>query len=132
MIQLVRDPQELLRLVLANKREDVSPCFTDVEQWLADPRNFALSEGDDLGLATAGDNWPGPLAIHVFYKSRGKKALEVARRMIGQCFDYGATEINVKTAFRDVALFARWLGFKETHREGQTIFLVTTSPPPVQ
>jgi hypothetical protein len=109
---LTRDPSGLLRLMLQNMREDAEPLITHAEEWLADPRNFALVEGDDLSLFMAEGEWPGPLHAHVFFASRGKQALEIARRMLGQAFGYGATEIIAQTDFRDAAMFARLLGFK--------------------
>jgi hypothetical protein len=109
----VTDPQELAALVRANAREG-HVTVGDAEAWLRNPRNFALRSGGDLSLFEAIGDWPGPLKGHVFFASRGKDALKVARAMLRQAFDYGATAIYGETPlqFRDALMFARLLGFK--------------------
>jgi hypothetical protein len=109
----VRDPAELSELMQRNCPPELL-CDFDPEAWLADPSNFALREGDDLGLAEAGPEWPGPLTIHTFYTSRGKEAMKVARDMIALCFAYGATEVRgeIQVTRRHVIAFARLLGFR--------------------
>jgi hypothetical protein len=107
-------PSELVRLLNANGRDEWKPGLEDAAKWLADPAHFALVEGDDLGMFMAAGEWPGPLHAHVFFASRGKKALEVARRMLGEAFSHGATEIlgETPTKYRDALMFARLLGFR--------------------
>jgi hypothetical protein len=50
----------------------------------------------------------------VFFASRGKQALDVARQCSSRRFSYGATEILGETPakFRDAIMFARLLGFR--------------------
>ena len=122
-VELCRNPAEILRLMLANKREDAEPVISDAEAWVADPRNFALVEGNDLSLFMAEGTWPGPLHGHIFFASRGRKALETAKRMLDQAFAYGATEILGETPaqYRDALMFVRLLGFKEIGRDGETV-----------
>lgn len=134
----VRDPDELSALMAKNCPPELL-CDFDAETWLADPSNFALADGDDLGLAEAGSEWPGPLTIHTFYTSRGKEAIRVARAMIEQCFAYGATAVRgeIQTKRRNVIAFARLLGFRpvgEIERPGLGTFSVLqiaqlTTPP---
>lgn len=113
-MHLLTDPAELAALLKANARDDWRPDAGDAAQWLAQPRNFALADGGDLGMFTARGEWPGPLEGHVFFASRGRRALEVARTMLGRAFDYGATEILGETParYRDAVIFARLLGFE--------------------
>ncbi len=120
MLTIVSNPSELAMLLKANAREG-SVSIDDTAAWLANPRNFALRHGNDLGLFEAKDEWPGPLHAHVFFASRGKEALTIARMMLDQAFAYGATEILGETPkqFRDAWIFARLLGFRpygETER----------------
>lgn len=112
-MHLLHDPAELTRLLAANARE-AAPPIDDAAAWLANPRNFALAECNDLGLFEAKDDWPGPLHAHVFFASRGRKAIDTASAMIAQAFDYGATEILGETPakFRNALMFARLLGFR--------------------
>lgn len=112
-MRLVRDPDELSALMAKNCPPELL-CDFDAETWLADPGNFALRDGNDLGLAEAGPEWPGPLTIHTFYTSRGKAAMVVARAMIALCFAYGATEVRgeIQVTRRHVIAFARLLGFR--------------------
>lgn len=109
----VKDPAELADLMEKNCPPELL-CDFDAETWLADPANFALRDGDDLGLAEAGSEWPGPLTIHTFYTSRGKQAMTVARTMIEHCIAYGATELRgeIQVTRRHVITFARLLGFR--------------------
>lgn len=86
----------------------------DYVVWLADPRHFALVDGDDLGLFEAGDEWPGPLCAHVLFKSRGRSAIATARAMLNQAFAFGATRILGETPIGSphALLFAKLLGFR--------------------
>lgn len=113
-VRHVRTPDELTRLLALNAREGAPP-ITDAAAWLANPRNFALADGDDLSLFEAKGEWPGPLEGHIFFASRGKQALETARRMLTQAFSYGATCIEGSTPIDlpHALLFARLLGFRK-------------------
>jgi hypothetical protein len=110
-MELLRDPDELKRLLAQNARE---PMAYDTREWLSNPSNFALREGEDVGLFEAMGEWPGPLDAHVFFASRGAQALTIAKAMLAQAFAYGATEIHGETPakFRDALMFSRLLGFK--------------------
>lgn len=115
---LLRDPAELARLIAQNAREGAIPV-SDASEWLANPRNFALVDGDDLSLFEAKGEWPGPLEGHIFFASRGKEALAKAKAMLAHAFSYGATCIEGRTPhqFRDALMFARLLGFKVCGRD---------------
>lgn len=113
------DPQELVRLLAENAREEWRPGIEEATEWLADPAHFALVEGNDLAMFAAEGAWPGPLHGHMFFASRGKLALTVAKAMLGHAFGLGATAILGRTPakFKDAVLFARWLGFVKTGEE---------------
>lgn len=119
-VRLVRDPQELARLIAQNARDGSVPV-SDAASWLANPRNFALVDGDDLALFEAKGDWPGPLEGHIFFRSRGKQALAIARQMLAQAFAYGGTAIIGATPhqYRDALMFARLLGFKPYGDDGR-------------
>lgn len=112
-MEQLRDPDELARLIAANAPSGITADDFDAAEWLADPANFALVEGDDLGMFEAGDEWPGPLTAHVIFASRGKRALDTARAMLTGAFTFGATEIVGETPVRlpHALIFSRLLGF---------------------
>lgn len=111
-MHLLRDPDELARLIARNAPAGFMGGAGTAE-WLADPRHFALTDGDDLGLFEAGDEWPGPLCAHVLFASRGRRALQTAKAMLEQAFNFGATRILGETpiGLPHALLFARKLGF---------------------
>lgn len=116
------DPKELHRLIQQNARDEWKPSLEDCERWLAGD-NYALVEGDDLGMFSG----QGSVEAHVMFASRGKQALETARKMLRHAFDNGATEILGATPakYRDALMFARLLGFvpygQEERRDGTVI-----------
>jgi hypothetical protein len=112
-MELLRDPDELARLIASNAPAELVREDFDAAAWLADPAHFALRHGNDLGMFEAGDEWPGPLTAHVLFASRGRAALDVARAMLAQAFAFGATQILGETParFRHALLFVRRLGF---------------------
>jgi hypothetical protein len=117
-LRLVRDPEELRRLIRANAPAHIIGDDFDPTEWLAKPANFALVEGDDLGMFEAPESWPGPLEAHVMFASRGEKALTRAKKMLEQAFAYGATRILGETpeTLPHALAFAHKLGFKDCGR----------------
>lgn len=111
-MNLLSEPDELARLISANAPAYIIGDDFDPAQWLADPANFALVDGDDLGMFEASE-WPGPLTAHVLFASRGQQALETAQTMLSQAFAYGATEILGETpvSLPHALAFAEKLGF---------------------
>jgi hypothetical protein len=76
------------------------------EEWLDNDSNYMLTSDDDVGLATY--EYPGVYTVHWFYISRGRKAINLAREMIGWMFENtdcqtirGLTPVDNKAA--------RWL-----------------------
>lgn len=112
-MHLIRDPAELAAIMATNCPPELL-CDFDAAEWLADPANFALRDGDDLGLAEAEGDWPGPLTVYLFCTSRGKEAVEAGRAMIEQCFAFGATRLiaEIQVGRRHAILFSRKLGFR--------------------
>lgn len=89
-------------------------CGLQGDDWVADPRNVAISEGDDIVLFDfEGD---GTFEIHVLLaSSRGRAAVAFIRRAITEMFrDRGAEVIfgMVPEHRRDVKMMARWCGMK--------------------
>jgi hypothetical protein len=56
--------------------------------WVADPRNVAVWEGDDLALFDYVG--PGMYEGHFLFQSRGKEAVRVAKLLTHRMFDHGA------------------------------------------
>jgi hypothetical protein len=112
-MRLLRDPDELARLIAKNAPAGLLDGSFDAAEWIADPANFAFVDGDDLGMFEAQGEWPGPLAAHVIFASRGKQAIRTARAMLRQAFAFGATCILGETPAHlpHALLFARLLGF---------------------
>lgn len=81
--------------------------------WIADPRNVAHVEGDDIVLFDYES--PGLYQIHVLLNSaRGKDAISCIKRALGGIFDHGAETVfgMVPEFRRDVKLMARWVGME--------------------
>jgi hypothetical protein len=111
---MLTDPIELQRLVDLNAPEGLVGDDFDAADWLANPANFALSDGDDLGMFEAGTEWPGPVSAHVIFASRGQQAIDTAQRMLAQVFAFGATEVLGETPLKlpQAMGFAAKLGFE--------------------
>ncbi len=104
MISRSFDP-ELLKKAFSRCPAYVTEGF-DVQAWLNNPRNVMLTDEEDVGLATF--EYPGVYTVHWFYERRGRKAIDLAREMIGVMFnEYGANAIRGLTAMELKA--ARWL-----------------------
>ena len=67
-MRLLHDPADLTRL-LAGKAREAAPPVYDAVALLANPRNFALVDGDDLTMFEAKGDCPGPLHAPVFFAS---------------------------------------------------------------
>lgn len=62
----------------------------DAKSWLSDERNYMfVAEDGSVGLLS--HNYPGVGTVHWFFKegTRGRKAIELARAMLGYAFDHG-------------------------------------------
>lgn len=84
----------------------------DFVTWFNIPRNLMFREGDSIGLATY--EFPGMYSVHWYYTVRGKDAVDLGRRMIGNLFEnYGAEILRgfVKTRLRHSRWAIRQLGF---------------------
>ena len=81
--------------------------------WVNDPRNIPIVEGDDIALFDYEDF--GIYQVHVLYESRGRAAIDFTKRAFARMFeDHGAQAIFglVPDFRRDVKLLARWTGMK--------------------
>lgn len=74
-----------------------------LDEWLADDRNLMFDEDGSVGLLT--HEYPGVYSAHWFFKVRGREALSLAKRMLGEVFDNhdgkvvrGLTEVNLRAA----------------------------------
>lgn len=65
----------------------------DNKSWLETPGNVAYTLGDNLGLATF--DYPGLYAVHWFFTSRGREAVEVCIAMLDKVFgEHGAQAVR--------------------------------------
>jgi len=89
-------------------RENVAMC---VGAWLSDIRNVAMLEGDDLALFDYVA--PGIYSIHLFFRSRGKEAVEAGKAITRRMFDHGAKMIvgHVPAINRKAGVIARMAGY---------------------
>lgn len=88
--------------------------------WVADPRNHAFVEGDDVVLFDYEKG--GVYAVHVLLESRGRKAIDVIKRAFTDLFEQRSDAqiiFGMVPLFRhDVKLMARWCGMKIVARYG--------------
>lgn len=85
----------------------------DYQRWLDRKSNVMLVEGDSVGLATG--EYRGLYTGHFFYSVRGRKALELGRRMLDEMFTtYGAETMRGLTPveYKPAKWVNRQLGFK--------------------
>lgn len=99
---------------------DNSPLKRDLsgEEWLSNPLNIFLVHDDDLALFDY--LAPGTYAIHLFFKSRGREAIEQVKDMTQTMFKgLGAHMlVGIVPAFRrDVAYVAAQAGWKYAGNE---------------
>ncbi len=79
--------------------------------WLADERNIAIVQGDDIVLFDY--EGEGLYQIHLLLESRGRKAITAIREAFRRMFDdHGAQALfgMVPDFRRDVKLVSRWVG----------------------
>lgn len=102
MIVEVRDYDRLLKAT--EEHRDLCP-IADLDKWISLPNNLMFVEGDDVGLATF--EYRGLYNVHWYFKSRGREAIDVARRMLANLFEnYGAQA--VRGLVRDRLKASRW------------------------
>lgn len=82
-------------------------------EWLADPDNLALTDGDNIALfeKQGGDTWVG----HNLFVDRGRDAIAAGFKFLSEMFvTYGAKCIVGETPVRKIAArwFNRQLGFQ--------------------
>jgi hypothetical protein len=106
----------------------------DNKSWLETPGNIAYTSGDDLGLATF--DYPGLYAVHWFFKSKGRAAVEVCLAMLDKVFGEheaqavrGVTPISNRPARR----LAKYVGCEtvsiETYPDGEEYEIMILSKP---
>lgn len=84
----------------------------DPANWLADPRNIILVEGENCALFLW--RWIGIYEGHVIFTKRGKLALDLAHLFLDVMFKSGAAMILavVSRERRKASWFVRRLGFQ--------------------
>lgn len=113
MIRRTFDWEDVARQT--DKYKYAMPCFWPPD-WVASENNYALiDEHDNIGLLDY--QRPGVYEPHLYFESRGREAIDVARDMIDWTFDNtparrleGQTPILCKGAWYVV----RKIGFKRT------------------
>lgn len=134
MIRRVNSAAELEGLIEAAAPPELVGTGMTAAEWLAEPRNIALRNGDDLGMFEHfGD---GVYDSHCFCVSRGKDALASTRAALREMFDrYGAASIYTETPMdvpdpltaKRTLLFARRVGFRPVRETERPIGRVTFS-----
>ena len=125
-MRVVSSATELNYLLEANAPDDqIMPGF-DPLLWVIDPDNVALAI--DLDLAMFTDRGDGTWLGHIWFNTRGSRALERAGAILSHMFGhYGAKVIRgeVPERRKDVLMFVRKLGFKRTgeaeHPKGRLV-----------
>lgn len=85
---------------------DLNPPDYDHKAWCENPYNVMLVDGDDVALGTF--EYPGVYTGHYFFKSRGKNAIRVAKKMLRYMFEeQGAKVIRGVTKLDNEK--ARWM-----------------------
>jgi hypothetical protein len=89
----------------------------DCEEWVSNPNNVMLRDGHDASASTGifAYEYPGLYTGHYFFRVRGREAIDLAKRMLGEMFEnYGAKAIRglTKTDNRPALWITRQLGFK--------------------
>lgn len=84
-----------------------------LQEFLDNPRNLMLTEGDNVGLATF--EYPGVYNTHWFFEVRGRKALDLGRAMLDYLFkntDAKAVRGMIDTDLPASQWAARQIGWK--------------------
>lgn len=117
-------------IAFLNPEGTVSPT-----EWLADPANIAL-ENDSGDIALFEYGLPGReiYSGHYFFKSRGRKAIQVAREFLDELFN-SCYNINVLMGLVPLKhKAARWItrqvgftshGIEEIHGKEYELFIIT-------
>lgn len=122
--QIIHKPEELATLLDANAPRTqadlcrVSSAMFNPREWINGHGNIALKQGMDLAMFEY--MGPGAYLGHIWFGSRGRHALEVARDMLETMFDkYDARLIRGEIPLwrKDVAWFMRLLGFEQERLE---------------
>jgi hypothetical protein len=84
----------------------------DCEEWTSNSNNVMLREGDSTGIFAY--EYPGLYTGHYFFRVHGRKAIDLADRMLEWIFSNGAEAIRgmTKTDNRPALWITRQLGFK--------------------
>lgn len=92
---------------------DTSPLNRGLRgiDWVSDPRNIAVMEGDDLALFDY--EAPGIYQGHFLFQSRGKEAVEATRILTRRMFEHGARMLvgYVPVCNRKAGVIARMAGW---------------------
>ena len=108
----VTSPVEMAAMLAVTVPPDQHDGNFSATRWLLDERNVALRIGPDLAMFE--HMGPGTYQGHIWFRSKGREALERAEAMLDQmASDHGAKTIvgEIPARNRKTALFMRWLGF---------------------
>jgi hypothetical protein len=84
-----------------------------LDKWWSLPNNVMLVDGDDVGLATY--EYPGVYTCHLYFKSKGRKAIKQGQAMLQHLFDnYDVTAVRglIKKQFKAARWAARQMGWQ--------------------
>jgi hypothetical protein len=77
----------------------------DAIEWVSNPGNILLVDGQDAAIFH--QERPGVVNGHYYFKSRGRQAITVGKRLLGECFSLGVQTVMGTTPL--VHLGARWM-----------------------
>lgn len=124
MIQRSFD-RDLLLKATESVRELCPPKVLD--EWWSDPRHMMFVESGNVGLATF--EYPGLYNVHWYFKDRGRKAIDTAKRMIENLFvNYDAKAVRgvIRTDLKASRWACRQVGLKSYGIiDGNELFHVT-------
>ena len=112
MIEVRKDWRLLVKATESVR--DICP-LEDLATWYTLPKCLMLIDGQDVGLATY--DYPGVYTVHWYYQSRGRDAIELAKKMCALMFtDYGAQALRgiIKHRLKASRWATRQVGFKST------------------
>lgn len=106
---------ELIRKAIGDYAEEIKGLI--LEDWVLNPRNVALTNGDDVAMFERQWQLPKTVAGHYFFTSRGKGAIAAATSFLHEIFT-GPYDVEIIVGLTPVEhKAALWmnkrLGFKE-------------------
>lgn len=106
---------ELIKDAISEYSDEIKGLI--LEDWVLNPQNVALTNGQDVALFERQYRLPNTAAGHYFFKARGRSAITVGRAFLAEIFN-GPYDVEIIVGLTPVEhKAALWmnkrLGFKE-------------------